>query len=185
VVAGGAAFLLGYLVTGIVVLVRGSRDLGPLADVLARLGEFGIQGPGPEHGIGWFYYATHFVDVTVTGRVPGVGRIATAAGVTATRPWTDALYLVPVGVLLLAGAVVAHRTGAATPWSGALRGASVAFGYLPVAILGAFLTAWSTSGPFGVSLSGAVSLPAVAVAGLVYPLAFGGLGGAAVVLWRA
>jgi hypothetical protein len=168
----------------VVVVVRGNRDLGPLGDFLARLGEFGVQGPGPEHGIGWFYYATHFVDVTVTGRVSGVGGIANAAGLTATRAWSDALYLVPVGVLLLTGAVVASRAGAETPWSGALRGGSVALGYLPVAILGAYLTAWSTSGPFGVSLTGTVPLPAVAVAGSVYPLAFGGLGGAAVVLWK-
>ena len=84
--------------------------------------------------------------------------------------------LVPVVVLLLAGAALVATTGASNYRTAPLRGAAVAVGYLPLAATSALLTAWTP--PAAPDLVVAASfLDAVQRTGLLYPVAFGAVGG--------
>jgi hypothetical protein len=175
--AGGLAYVLGYLITGLVVDARVSRDFGRASEVFGQVGDLGVGAPSGLQVAGWFFYATQFVGVRLTGSIRGVGSVSTPVDVAASGAWTDALYLVPVVVLLLAGAAVVALTETERPVEGAILGGSVGLGYFPLAVLGVFLASWSVTGPFGVRLAASLPVTTAASAALAYSLAFGGLGG--------
>lgn len=97
--------------------------------------------------------------------VPGFAGTRTENFVASEGGSLALLYLLPPLALL---------AGADAPTPGAGSGALVAVGYLPLALLGAVLFRFSVG-------DGAVApdpVTAVLLAGLVYPLVFGGVGGA-------
>jgi hypothetical protein len=112
--------------------------------------------------VGRLFYNAHFVPTTV----PGLGGPQTENFV-AGGP--TLLYLVAPLALLAAGALAARAAGP-EPW---LAGGLVFAGYLPLAVLGAI--------GFGYGVGdGAVApdlVAAVLLAGVVYPVAFGAVGG--------
>ena len=159
--AGFAAFLVGYFVTWI---IAGTRASGIVVG-----GFFG--GAVPDwRALLWVFFDSHFVG-TRTPQVVGPD------GELLARPYLvdtvgtlglEFLYLVPVVLTVAAGALAAFGV-APTPREGFRAGLTVAVGYLLAVLVGLFV---ASSGGVGPS-----PLRALVVAGVVYPLAFGALGG--------
>lgn len=193
---GVAAYLAGYLVTyawlgrtaagltaDVPVSVRaGAPGLSPVVErTLASL--VGTE-MAPSTWAGWLWSNAHFVRVvewsypTSTVAVPNLLIAGEAT-------WL-ALFAVPPLLLAVGGALAARREQAGTVAelpvlrltlpAGAVRGMGLWVGYLPAAVLGAFLfstpTAHAALAPLAPGL-----VSTFIIAGLLYPLAFGGLGG--------
>lgn len=170
-VAGLAAYVVGYVLTYAwrAPAVDGSLR-GP--NVLAQL--LGIETIPTWKGVAWLFYGAHGVATRFSR--PG-GSTALVNLVEQSGDGTVALVyvLVPV-LLLLAGAVTAWVAGADAPVEGALAGTTVVVGYLVLAAVGTVVFA------HGVGDTGTTIAPdpvtGVLLAGAIYPLVFGGVGGA-------
>lgn len=168
--AGGAiAFALGYLGTWVLA--------GTKAANVTAYGPFGGAIPDWK-ALFWLLYDAHFVG-TRTPEVFGPGGSLWGGGDlvdTAALLGVESLYVVPVVILVVAGAVLATRAGVPTPRGGAIVGATLAVGYLAAVVLGLFPT---THG--GIAPS---PLRAIVIAGIVYPVVFGAIGGALAGFYR-
>ncbi|MGM0399342.1 MAG: hypothetical protein ACQEQY_10170, partial [Halobacteriota archaeon] len=165
-VGGVAAWLFGYAFTYAIV----APDIRESA--LNRLIEAFEGAPATYEMVGWVFYNAHFVDV-VFSDIPLFGsRSATFVG--GEDGFTTLLYVVPPALLLAAGLAMARYQRADTPTAGVWNGVTVLPGYLLLAIAGAFLFEVNS-----IAGNGAPDLvPAVVVAGIVYPLLFASVGGA-------
>lgn len=157
---GAVAYLAGYLlafVTAVGELQRLVRGYVPLAEAGARF--------APEWKLaGWAFYDAQFVGT----RFPGQSvNVVSFAGV-------EFLYLVPPVLLLLAGGAVAWLSGSEESRDGLRAGATVAAGYVTLVVVLAVLVRHVNVQPS--------FLRALVVAGIVYPVAFGGVGALAAVL---
>ncbi|MFB6135617.1 MAG: transporter [Halobacteriaceae archaeon] len=154
--AGVAAYVVGYLLaylTATDAARRAVRAFEPFAQAGGRF--------APDWKVaGWAFYDAHLVGTRFADRT--VDLVAFAS--------VQYLYLVPVLLLVLAGAAVAYAAGARTPREGVAAGITVAAGYVLLALFGAFVLQYANVRPS--------PLRAVVVAGVVYPVAFGALGGA-------
>lgn len=166
-ISGIGAFILGYVIT---YLWRG-RDIEQLLQPIEFLLDlFQAEPIGTWRAVGWLYYSAHFVDTRITAQFgPGeatfyVDMVREGSGN------LELLYLVPIILLLLAGLAVAMTARSESPVEGAVAGATVAVGYLPVIAIGLVLFAYNGIRPD--------PIPAIFVAGVLYPLVFGALGGA-------
>jgi hypothetical protein len=164
-VAGLAAYLLGYLAT---YLVTADRIRDSLASAVV---EFAAGEPVTWKLVGWVFYNEHFVRATVPG-LTGRNAVDLVAEVEA---FSAVLYLVPPLLLLVAGVAAVRTTGTTGAKTGATRGALVVAGYLPAAVAGAFLFVVAA----GDLSAGPNAVTAALLAGGVYPVVFGALGGAA------
>lgn len=163
-VAGIVTWLLGYAFTYVLVGtdVRESR--------LNRFVEAFEGEPATYELVGWVFYNTHLVDVVYEG-FGGVFLPASYVG--GEDGFTAVLYVVPPALLVGAGLAIGRYQGGTETNDGAVAGALVLPGYLVCSIAGAFLFEVSTTGT-----TGAPDLPAAFfLAGLVFPLVFGALGG--------
>lgn len=162
--AGAGAYLVGYLLT---YLLAGERVR---ESALTGLLDFFAGEPTTWKVVGWLFYNAHMVSVVVPGFAGSrtVDLLAEAGG------RATLLYLVPPLLLTAAGVLAARDGGERDAAAGAKAGATAVLGYLPLAVLGAFV--------FTVQAGGATIRPdvvtALALAGLLYPVAFGALGGA-------
>ncbi len=157
------AAVIGYLLTYVLVGSKASE-------------EFGDSVPDWT-GVAWFYYNAHLVDIEVTGAVGSIGGsntvnfIAQSGATNAT-----ALYVVPPLVLVGAGVLVARQWAIDDIGAAVLTGAPVAIGYGTVMTLGAIVAETSSERTvFGVEASGSMGpelLPAIVIAGFLYPLVF-------------
>lgn len=171
-IGGGIiAYFLGYVITYV---SHGStveeqlRAFNFLADL------FGGDPVPSWQGVGWLFYNAHFVRT----RIPGLGGPRSENFIAAGDDGTlTLLYLVPVVALFAAGfAVVTLGSDdeADELATGAVDGAAVVAGYLPLAVLGLFVFAYSIG-------DGSIEpdpIASVFLAGIIYPVVFGGLGGA-------
>lgn len=178
--AGLIAFVIGYLVT---VIIAGSR----LQDVMAVSvnGEFVEQAtlgrifgspPAPTVVGGWLFYNAQFISTSVptADAINGMGRLTNQSLLLATDGSLLLLYLVPF-VLLLAAGYLTVRTGPTYGVRGeTYGGASVALGYLPPLIIGAFLL--TADVPNAPSVASPDGLQTIYI-GLVYTLLVGAIGG--------
>jgi hypothetical protein len=163
--AGGlGAYVLGYLVTYL-------TAAGPIRESFAqRLLEFVTGEPGTWKMVGWVFYNAHLVKTYVPGPfgTDAVDLIAQSDALSA------GLYLLPVVLLAVAGAVAALASDAESPKRGAVAGGATVLAYFPLCVAGAFL--------FGIQLGDSTAAPslvtAALLAGLVYPVVLGGVGGA-------
>lgn len=160
---GAAAFVAGLAGVGLLVLVERtlSGDLAGLAEATDGIAD------DPLYATGWLFYNAHLVGVIVGEEaVTLVGALRSSGTVPASL-----VYAVPPPALYLAGNAVAHATVDQDDgrFRRALSGATVLAGYLPLAVVGA--VAFTTRG------AGPSPLAALVLAGLGYPLLFGGLGG--------
>ena len=153
---GVGSFLLGYLVA----LLAAAEAVRVSARGFQPLANAGGQFVPGWKAAGWAFLDGHFVGTTYPGGT--IDMVAMGS--------VQFLYLVPPLLLLLAGGVVARAAGSTTPRDGLIQGITVAIGYLPMAVIFAMLLQHANVQP---SL-----LRALVVAGLVYPVAFGGIGGA-------
>jgi hypothetical protein len=161
--AGVVVFVFGYLVTWI---LAGAK----VANLFVG-GPFGGSVPDWKATL-WVFYDSHFVG-TRTPRVFGPdGGLWGGGDLVDTVSLLDVeyLYAVPVVLLLVAGAVVASWAGATSPREGLFAGGTIVSGYVVAVILGLFAGSQGGVAPD--------TLRAVAIAGVVYPIAFGALGGA-------
>lgn len=163
---GIIAWVIGYVGTYVVVApdVRES----PLHRVIEALdGE-----PATYEMVGWVFYNAHFVP-TVFRDVPIIGSHTTSY-IGGQDGFTVLLYLLPIGLLVASGFVLAQYNGATDPTQGAMAGLLLVPAYLLLSIAGIFL--------FEVAVGEASIAPdlleGIFIAGIVYPLLFGGSGGA-------
>jgi len=162
---GVIAYVLGYAATYVFYEFESDESLGDLTDSVFEL-------------VGVVFYNAHFVDTELSGGGESETRnfLSEASELTVPEPvW----YLVPVAVLVIAGYVVTQRgDGRALSTQDAVAsGASIVAGYLPLAVAGTFLFSFDQSF-FGTTVSFSPdTVPAVALAGLAFPLICGGVGG--------
>ena len=171
--AGAAAYLLGYLFAYV-------TQAGAVEEQLAGFNLFAdLFGGDPIptwKAVGWVFYNGHFVDTQVPSLVGGsqlTNLISQADGGSLTL-----LFVVPPVLLTLAGLAASRVAGATEPVDGATAGAFVLVGYLPLAVIGAFLFRYSVG-------DGTVApdlVTAALLAGAVYPAVFGAVGGAGATL---
>ncbi|WP_128905451.1 transporter [Halorubrum amylolyticum] len=167
---GAVAYILGYLV---VYVTQGDRIEEGLSGINFFADLFGGDPISTWQAAGWMFYNAHFVDVDVPSLIGGAqstNLITQAEGGSLTF-----LFVVPPILLLLAGAVAGRTANADNPVEGAQAGAFVLAGYLPLAVIGAFLFRYAVG-------DGTVApdlVTAVLLAGAVYPAVFGAIGGAA------
>ena len=168
-VAGVVSFILGYIVTFVV-------EIGDVAEVLQHplVDLSNVSTPADWQVIGWIFLAGHNAIVTI---VATVGGTTTTSGLAIDVPtW---LLLLPVGLLFVAGFAVVRYEDVRSPARGGTAGAAVAISYVVCVALLAVLSAWTVSQGGDASLRIAPDLlPALAIAGVGYPLVFGGVGGA-------
>jgi hypothetical protein len=168
-VVGSTAFLVGYFVTWI---LAGSK-----AASITVGGPLGGAVPDWKVVL-WLFYDSHFVGTRTPrifgpdGGLWGGGDIIDTVGAFGV----EYLFAVPILILALGGAIMAIRSGVATPQDGFRTGLKIAVGYIAVVMLALFV---ATEG--GIAPS---PLRAVVIAGLVYPVVFGALGGLIVGFFR-
>lgn len=168
-VAGGAAYLLGYLITYV---TQGDRIEAGLAGINFFADLFGGDPVSVWRGAGWVFYNAHFVDLSVPSLIGGAQSVNIVSQ--AEGGLLGVLFVVPPVLLAIAGAAAGRTAGAATPAGGARSGALVAAGYLPLTVVGALLFRY----PVGDGSVAPDLVTAVLLAGVVYPVAFGAVGGA-------
>lgn len=169
-IAGAAAWIAGYVLTAVVVLARiEESELGEISD------NVGDGGSGIDF-IGWVFFNSHFVDTVVEADVLGFGGSSTVSFIGGDG-FTPLLYLVPVALLVGSGLAVGRSQGVTETADGAVAGALVVPPYLVLSATGAVLFRVSTE-TLGASFSGHPELlPAVLLAGVVFPAVFGTIGG--------
>lgn len=167
-VAGLGAWLVGYLIAYVSKAEAVSESLRGVGLVSQLLGGEAIPA---WKGVAWLFLNAHFVAT----------RFPTIAGGTRTLNFVTGedgsilLLALPVLVLVGAGMVAAYdRTTNLA--DGAKAGAAIALGYLPISAGAAFLAAHAV----GDTEAAIAPDPATAIllAGVVYPVAFGAIGGA-------
>jgi hypothetical protein len=166
-VAGAAAYLLGYLSVYVTQSGRIEEGLSGL-NFLAEL--FGNDPISAWQVSGWMFYNAHFVETVFPALFGGTQ----SRNLLMEAEGAGFLFVLPPVLLLVGGLVAGRAAGADGPLDGARSGAFVAAGYLPLALVGAFLFRYAVG-------DGSVApdvVTAVLLAGAVYPAAFGALGGA-------
>lgn len=178
--AGAAAFVVGYLVT---VAVAGTRTralmgvtvTGEFVESATLGGIFGSPPPEPVLG-GWLFYNAQFIPTSVptADALNGFGRLTNRSLLLAVDGVLLGLFLVPLGAVLGAGYLTVRLGPTYGVHGPTYAGASVAAGYLPLLIPGAFLlTANVPTAPAAASPDGLLSV----FVGLVYATVVGALGG--------
>ncbi len=165
--AGVVAFLVGYVIT---YLWRGRDIEESLQPMEALLQLFEAEPIGTWRAVGWLFYNGHFVDTRVSSEIGVIETVAYVNFVAEGAGNIELLYLVPPVLLLLAGALLAWYVDVDEPVDGAASGAAVVLGYLPVIAIGLIAFAYNSTRPDPV--------PAIVLAGIVYPVVFGAIGGA-------
>lgn len=124
--------------------------------------------------IGWIFYNAQFVDVAAAGQ--SMNLLSLLGGFT-TVP-TVVSHAIPPVLLLAPGRSVARKAARGrTDEQRTVAGASILAGYLPLALVGSSLLTYEVS-TFGTTTSvGPETTTAVLIAGIGYPVIFGGLGG--------
>lgn len=165
---GAAAYLLGYLITYVwasgaaTEAFRGINNLSQILDLRP------IQA---WKAAGWLLYDAHFART----RIPGLGGSSTMSPIEALGDGGFVALYVLVPVLIIVAGVAATNGRGDTPANAVMRGAAVAIGYLPLAVIGVLVTVYRIPGleaRIGTNL-----VTGIVLAGLVYPLLFGAIGG--------
>ncbi|WP_248897046.1 transporter [Haloplanus halobius] len=164
--SGVVAWVLGYVFTYLIV----APDIRESA--LQRIIEtFGGDSATYEL-VGWVFFNAHFVN-TVFQNVPLVGN-RTTSFIGGEQGFTVLLYVIPVGLLLAAGIALARYRGVTNATDGALTGVTALPGYLLLSVVGVFLFEVTVADVSG----GPDVLPAIFLAGIIYPALVAGGGGA-------
>ena len=167
VISGVVAWLAGYLVAYVARADAVAETLRGVGFVSELLGGTAVP---TWKGVAWLFGNAHFVDVRFPTPFGGTQSVNILTG-----DGTAALLVVPALVLAVAGALAAvARAGDLT--ERATAGAAVALGYLPAWVLTVALGTHAVG-----DTEAAIALDPVTgilVAGVVYPVVSGALGGA-------
>lgn len=166
-VGGVLAYVVGYLVTYLW-QAPSVRDTLETVNVIIEI--VGGETVPTWKAVGWIFYNAHAVDLTL----PALGSGSATRSLVGNGGAPTLLYVVPPLLLLVTGAAVAWWASADGAAGGAVAGGSIVLGYLILAVVGAFLVRYT----FQESFVGPVTAHAVLLAGIVYPVVFGSIGGA-------
>lgn len=159
---GALAYLIGYLFTWILAGTKTSKLFvtGPFGSAVADW-----------KALLWVFYDSHFVG-TQTPTVTGLDGATFGGDLvdTVSVLGVEYLYVVPPLVLVIAGVAIAWTRETETPSEGLVAGLSIVIGYVVIVVLGMLIGQQSGVGPS--------PLRALMIAGVVYPIGFGGIGGA-------
>ena len=162
--AGVLAWVLGYVLTYLLT----ATELDDSA--LNAFVEFAEGESATYELVGWVFYNAHFVDVRYVNVSPFSPPRNFVGG---EDGFTVLLYVLPPLLLFGAGLAVCRYRGVAETAAGAVTGALVLPGYLVPSVGGVFLFEVTVG-----NASGAPALlPAIVLAGLLYPVVFGAAGG--------
>lgn len=165
-VAGVGAYFVGYLVTYLWKAQDIREALGPI-NVIAEF--FGAEPVPGWKVVGWLYYSAHFVATEVNLGLIGPRYVDLIQGGEGNL---ELLYLVPPLVLFVAGFLLTiQRNDLSTHFDAIKIGGTVTLGYFICAVIGLFL--------FRVNGNGPDMVPALLLAGVIYPMLFGAVGGMA------
>lgn len=168
---GVMAFLAGYALT-FLVIAREVED-SAIADILEALD----GRPAVTEMVGWVFFNAHGVNTEIRD-VPIIGTTSRSF-IGGDGGFTMALYAIPALLLVVSGLILAVGFRLDDPAWSTLVGASVTPGYFLATVAGLFL--------FEIQIAGATIAPAlvtgIVLTGLVWPIAFGGFGGAIGGLW--
>lgn len=163
-VAGVLSWIVGYVFTYLLV-ASDIRESG-----LNQFAQAFGDGDATYELVGWVFFNSHLVDAVIDA--PFVGS-RTANFVGGEDGFSVLLFAIPAVLLVAAGLAVGRSQGVTRANDGAVAGALIVPGYLVLCIVGAVL--------FRVEVGGASGepdlLPAILLAGVVYPLVFGAIGG--------
>lgn len=178
--AGALAYLVGFAITYFLLESDIRQNMQEQTQAMATLQQYGADPPAVWQGVGWFFYGAHNVQLEISAEAAGQS-FSQSVPVTQGPVWTPVLYLIPVLALVGAGALATRGSNAPSHGEAAKQGATVIAGYLPLAIAGVFVVAWSAEVTSGVQSAEVTLRPqlmtAVLLAGIVYPAVFGGIGG--------
>lgn len=166
-VGGLLAYLIGYLVTYVLhrsTVESETEAFNTLVDI------FGGDPIPAWQAVGWLFYNAHFVRTLIPsfGGPESENFIVAGDGFSLTI-----LYALPIVLLLVAGAAVAVLGDVDDPLEGAVSGMLPVLGYFPLAIAGVFVFSYSIAdGTIQPDL-----ITGALLAGVVYPLLFGAIGG--------
>lgn len=189
--AGGRACLSGYflvalaqIIDAVVLLQRLDISLDALARAYTRGAGAGGDGAAGEtfvvlaKVIGWVFFNAHQVPIVSSSGGGGSINILAQMGQASATGVPPIVYdAIPPVVLAIAGYAVAAAVEPPSAVAGAVSGASVAIGYVPLALLGAFLVRISLSGFGAAGWVGPAVGTAVVLTG-VWAVVCGGVGGA-------
>lgn len=165
-VAGVVAFVAGYLVT---YLWQAAHVREWLDGVNAILQFFGGESLPAWKAVGWVFFNAHFVRT----QIPTVGGTRTQNYI-ASGEFPALLYAVPIVLLVATGFLLVRSRHPTDLQDGAIDGATIAIGYAGAAIVGVF--------GFGATRGEVTVAPdpvtGVLLAGIVFPLVLGAIGGA-------
>lgn len=195
---GLAAFLVGY---GVTVLWKGTYAASIAADAVVRFSATGMStwagdvqlaalladtGVAETTWSGWLFYNAHFVPISAGNFPNTVPAFVPNLLLVAAKLSYLLLFLVPPFTLTLAGLGVARDTppGMTTISTSlrvrlsasVVRGMSITMGYLPGVLVGAVVFSVNPVDERAALLAPEF-LSSVLVAGVLYPIVFGGLGG--------
>lgn len=130
---------------------------------------------------GWAFFGSHFVDIEASATT-GFGDISESIDI--LDEWLEELpsilfHLVPIGVLVSLGFVFVkrHRELVQSESDGAIFGASIVAGYLPVVVFAILLFDWQVEiDEFRVVYEIPLVEGAI-IAGILFPVLFGAIGG--------
>lgn len=177
---GIAAYVIGYLLS--VGVAKGSVQAVMKISVsgryveLATLGE--IFGAPPSSWIvgGWLFYNAQFIPTSLptADALNGMGGLTNKSLILATDGLLLGLFLVPVLPVFIAGYLTV-LTGPTYGVRGeSYGGASIALGYYPLLVIGAFV--FTVDVPDAASVASPAGLATIFI-GLVYPPVIGAIGG--------
>lgn len=169
---GAGSFVAGYIVTLAIVMITES---GEFTDDLIEFS-------------GWLYYNAQFanVEISVTGDDAGFAALldgSTFNYLTDNEIFSEPIsmatpsivyHLIPVVALVFFGFILAQKVGVRTPRDGAIAGATLCLGVLPLALLGTFIFSIQED---SLELAPILSDSLIFV-GILFPLVFGAIGGA-------
>lgn len=164
--AGLGSFVGGYLIT---YLWRGRDVERSLQSIETILTLFQAEPIGTWRVVGWVWYSAHFVDTRVSATL---GPVETTMHIDLLREGSgnlELLYLVPPVLLIGAGFFLVTYLRIEDITEGAKFGATITIGYFLAVAVGLVVFAYGDTGPDPV--------PAVVVAGVLYPIVFGAAGG--------
>lgn len=165
-VGGLVAYLLGYLLTYLWQAPAIRETLSTINTIIELVGGETIP---VWKAVGWVFYNAHAVEL----QVPAMGAGSATRSLVGNGGAPSLVYVLPPLVLLVVGAGVASWTDAEELSEGVVAGAAMVLGYVVLAIVGAFLFRYSLQDAF----IGPLTVHAVVLAGMVYPLLFGAIGG--------
>jgi hypothetical protein len=166
-VAGVAAYVLGLVVTFLLLTIDSEVDLDALGQGEASTLDV----------VGWFFYSAHFVDIESEVSFGGATESTTTNIISeASTQFPSVVYhAVPIVLLIAVGFFIASTLDLWNPSASDVgaAGATVVVGYLPLALVGTFLFESSS----GQASTAPTLLMSVLLLGVVFPLVLGAIGG--------